>query len=207
MRLTVVPRPSAPAVKQLCAQVVPGATPEYVTCEYDASAGHLTCFVDVEACVEKVGGAVQYGWRIWLLPAILVEAEFHSVWRAPSGKLIDVSTPPDVASRILFAPDTVRAYEGRQLNNVRMPLGEDRRIGVFIQLCNRIFEEENRGELAEQHGSVQITPVLHQLLQRQQGLGRDLMALSEKALLERVGRNDTCPCGSGLKFKCCCGSG
>jgi SEC-C motif-containing protein len=205
--MTLVPRPSAPAVKRLCAQVAPGAIPEYVACEYDESAGCLNCFIDVEARVEKSGGTVQYGWRIWLLPAILVEAEFHSVWRSPSGKLIDVSTPPDVASRILFAPDTVRAYEGRQVNNIRMPLGDDPRIAEFIRLYDRIFEEENRGELAKQHGAVQITPVLHQLLQKQQKLGRDLKALSEKALFERVGRNDSCPCGSGLKFKRCCRPG
>jgi uncharacterized protein YecA (UPF0149 family) len=26
----------------------------------------------------------------------------------------------------------------------------------------------------------------------------------DKALMEKLGRNDPCPCGSGKKFKACC---
>ncbi|MFK7885187.1 MAG: SEC-C metal-binding domain-containing protein [Phycisphaerales bacterium] len=29
-------------------------------------------------------------------------------------------------------------------------------------------------------------------------------AVGEKELLEKLGRNDPCPCGSGLRFKSCC---
>ncbi|MCC6907665.1 MAG: SEC-C domain-containing protein [Phycisphaerales bacterium] len=28
--------------------------------------------------------------------------------------------------------------------------------------------------------------------------------MGEKELLEKLGRNDLCPCGSGLRFKKCC---
>ena len=36
-------------------------------------------------------------------------------------------------------------------------------------------------------------------------VGREAAASAEKSKMEKVGRNDPCPCGSGKKYKNCCG--
>jgi preprotein translocase subunit SecA len=41
---------------------------------------------------------------------------------------------------------------------------------------------------------------------RMAGSGAEV-ALQQRRVGEKVGRNDLCPCGSGKKYKKCCGAG
>jgi uncharacterized protein YecA (UPF0149 family) len=57
----------------------------------------------------------------------------------------------------------------------------------------------NRGELADKHGAVALPAhVIVPMIRRKQ----ELMIMLRGG---KVGRNDPCPCGSGLKHKKCCG--
>ena len=105
---------------------------------------------------QKEGGSVCYGWRIWELPAVFVEGEFHAVWRSPQEDLFDVTPlPPSMQiDRILFVPDPARVYEGRQVNNVRRALTDNAAIHEFFRACDEGYELMNRGARAEQHGKI-----------------------------------------------------
>jgi len=201
------PEANAPAVVKLCEAVCSGEEPRYVKRQFDQSAGTLDCFVDVDRRVSEQGGQTEYGWRIWIWPAVLIEAEFHAVWRSPEGELIDISTPPDYASCVLFLPDPTRVWDGRQVKNVRVPLADNAEIAELIGIYDRVFEIQNHGELAYQYGRVEIesTPEIEDLMERQLRVSASLARHSDCAMSRKVGRNELCPCLSGLKFKKCCG--
>jgi hypothetical protein len=134
----------------------------------------------------------------------MVEAEFHAVWRDPNGALHDLTPKALPIHRILFLPDPVRVYEGRQVNNIRRAISSAGAVKDFIEAADAMFEFMNRGERANQHGQLRITAeeAIELKLIRQQGTKAYARIL---ASLPSPGRNDPCPCGSGRKFKKCHG--
>ena len=65
---------------------------------------------------------------------------------------------PDLMTALGRVPDPRARYAGRQVDNVRVPLSSDPRVRQFIYLCQRRFELENTGALADQHGLVELPP-------------------------------------------------
>lgn len=108
--------------------------------------------------VAEHGGESVVGWAIWEVPGVYIEAEFHSVWRASDGALHDLTPRPTPLDSILFLPDPSRQYRGRQVDNVRQPLVEDRDVFRYLYLGKRIFELTNAGPLADQHGEISLPP-------------------------------------------------
>jgi len=159
----------------------------------------LECFENVRMCVEQRGGSALYGWLIWRWPGVLVEAEFHCVWQSASGELEEVTPRPDGDTRVLFVADPDRTYAGISLDNVRVPLRDDKLVRDFIRAFELKFEVLNRGERAKQHGLVsvsaaEIEPIL------------DMAALTEQMLLDGLSQHSRCICGSGLKYRKCHGT-
>lgn len=80
------------------------------------------------------GGSPQSGWVLAQDKFKgFAEAIFHTVWRAPDGKLMDVTPRVDLEKRLLFVPDgrrtiTLTEVEGRPaittFENVRVFQGE-----------------------------------------------------------------------------------
>ncbi len=118
---------------------------------------------------------MQYGWTIWYLPGVLMEAEFHAVWLSSDGDYLDVSPHPIHLhpERILFLPDPNTAYRGRQIDNVRIPLSKDPKVREFKRHNEEKFRLLNEGELADQHGPVTV-PQLRPILRRLAELAADL---------------------------------
>jgi hypothetical protein len=147
-----------PAVRALCDRLVPGEVPVVLEVEHPPWAKPRDCTANVERAVSDHGGSVLYGWQLWEVPDVMVEAEFHAVWVDPTGSMRDV-TPKDLPfEQSVFLADPSLRYEGRQIDNVRMPLHEDPLIREFIAAAEAYFEATNRGELADMHGD--ITPFL-----------------------------------------------
>jgi hypothetical protein len=65
------------------------------------------CHLNVAHMVRQHGGTVQCGWMIWSSP-MLVDAEFHAVWKSPTGKFCDVTPRVDGEEMVLFLPDHSR---------------------------------------------------------------------------------------------------
>lgn len=96
-------------------------------------------------------------------------------------------------------PDKVRKYQGKQIDNIRHPLTDNPLIEEYIEICEKMFQETNRGELAYTHGEIELPKNVIVPL--------SLRATEIENILIRsqVRRNDPCICGSGLKYKKCCG--
>lgn len=139
-------------VRQFCSEVVPGAAGERVACDPEWSAADLDCFVTVQQRVASAGGACVLGWAIWEWPRVLIEAEFHAVWRSPTGALVDIAMRPFDADAITFVVDPQATYDGKQRDNVRRALHKDPVVRRFIHLQERRFRLFNAGPLAALYG-------------------------------------------------------
>lgn len=170
-RVLVLPRPvtDSPSVRCLCERLVPGGIPSVLKVEIPPSSIPNDCTANVERVIGAHGGGVQLGWQLWeTLPGVMIEAEFHAVWIDLDGDLRDV-TPKAIPgiTHVVFLSDPDLRYEGRQIDNVRVALLDDRLIEEFIETAERYCEATNRGELADFHGDLtpHLTPEITALAQ------------------------------------------
>lgn len=88
------------------------------------------CHFNAWLQTRHAGGKPQSGWILTQdkLQAF-AEAIFHTVWKSPDGRLLDVTPRTDLEKRILFVPDptrsiTLTSYEGHPaihtFDNVRV---------------------------------------------------------------------------------------
>lgn len=159
----------------------------------------LECFENVRVHAQQHGGTAVHGWLIWLWPNVLIEAEFHCVWRSSAGHLAEVTPRPDGDGRVLFVADPRRVYDGCSVDNIRIALRDDKVIRDFIRSFELKFAGMNRGDRAKQHGYVsvpadEIEPLL------------ELGMLTENMIRQGLRDHDPCICGSGRKYKKCHGS-
>ncbi len=60
------------------------------------------CSDGVRLKVAADGGQPVYGWTIWEWGSAFLTAEFHCVWRSPTGDLIDITPKPNRETTIVF---------------------------------------------------------------------------------------------------------
>jgi SEC-C motif len=191
--LTHPPASITKAVKRFVTQLVTGGTPIWVPVEPFPESLADDCFNNVAAVVSTRGGTSVIGWTIWEWPNTYLEAEFHALWKAKDGRLLDVTPKEGGEGQILFVCDSSRTYVGQFVDNARMPLRDDVLIGDYIALSAHLFNVTRVGKPGE--------PVV---LDRAvvEPIARHHMALGE--MLKRGMRDhDPCFCGSGKKYKRC----
>lgn len=116
------------------------------------------CFENVARQVEECGGEVVHGWRIYIMPGLFLEAEFHAVWKAPDGRLVDVSLPPEEGtSRIVFFPDPTRSFQGEPIPSIHWPLAKMKELNEYL----KAFEEDRLAirESVRSHGIAYNEPI------------------------------------------------
>lgn len=195
---TSTPREITRKIRLLASKVAPGETPLYVSVLPEPGALPNECFQNTEIKAQRDAGSVVYGWQLWEWPSVLIEAEFHAVWRSPDGRLIDITPKPGDEEMILFVTDKQRAYQGISVDNVRIALRDDLLVHHFILLSERIFETVNRGDLKDQFGRVSLPADEIEPLLYHQNLVSEMLKKGLRA------QND-CICGSGKKYKRCHG--
>lgn len=157
---------------------------------------------NVKNKIERDGGSIQYGWVIWEWVNVLVEAEFHAVWRSPEGRLICVSPNDQNEDKILFLPDDSRVFDGtNRVDNLRMSLRQEEVVDEFIRVSQQLVKEQER-LTGGQFGlvSMPLTPDLRKLAVRHMELMEEI-----KRLPPVPKPNADCPCGSSRRYRECCG--
>lgn len=197
MKRETTPARITDKILELCNQVVPGREPEYVPVEVQSGSLPNECFPNVERMVSEYGGRQVNGRSIWQWANILVEAEAHAVWENPEGKLIDITPHDNGEAEILFLRDETMVYAGRSIGNIKLALTDSPLVAELLDLTKK-----TENIMCEYEPGTEIT-----VIELRQRLGP--MAIRQKMIMEklyqRVGRNDPCPCQSGLKYKRCCG--
>jgi hypothetical protein len=169
-----------PEVLAFCRQIDPTREPLFVPRRPAPGAASGNPFALLKDHASRHGGRVQYGWTITEQPGWYLEGEFHAVWVAPTGELIDITPGQEGVSRLLFLPDSGRTFQGASLPNRFFALSPSPDVGAVVQD-------------AEFHARLRADA--------------ETRARRERVRPGAVGRNDPCPCGSGLKYKKCCGRG
>lgn len=181
MVATTTPNGVNKHIRELCRRLDVDSDPRFLPVLARDDSGLGDCFNDVKRHVVEHGGSLVHGWMLWEWPGVLVEAEFHGVWRSPSGELIDVTKKGDGETEILFVPDEVRIYEGSRIDNVRHAVGKNPKIQTFIQTQNRFYKlfSERHGNLV---GEVELDDELAEMAYRNALLAEELATSSEAML-------------------------
>ena len=167
-----------PAIREFCRQIDPSREPLLVPVRPARDAASGNRFALVKDHASRHGGGVQYGWTLSEQPGWYLEAEFHGVWVAPTGELVDIAGRADGRTAVLFLPDSRRTYRGESLPNRFFALSTSPDVRAMVQD-------------AEFHAGLRADA--------------ETRARRERVRPGAVSRNDPCPCGSGLKYKKCCG--
>ena len=174
-----------------CASITSDSSPEYIDVCPAPWAALNECFNNVYRMVKQYGGSMISGWAVWQRGNMLLDAEAHAIWRAPDGKLIDITPHSYNEKRILFLFDSSVCYQGVTIPSHRQALTDSPLVAEFI----RLYSERDHIMQTSTLGNVYVMPAdLHSRINALQFI-----------FAQEVGRNDPCPCGSGLKFKKCCG--
>jgi hypothetical protein len=150
--MTTPPRITAD-VRRLCRKLGDVDEPVFISVEARTDCGINDCFIDVEKQVEDSGGSIQHGWLVWEIPGIIIEGEFHAVWRKLDGSLLDVTRKQDGETLVLFVPDRVRRFQGQCVLTIYHAVGRDPRIRKLIEVSSRfqrLFAKRCRGRFGEE---------------------------------------------------------
>jgi hypothetical protein len=143
-------------VRALCRKLAPGIDPAYVEHLPLVNKPFNECFMIVPEHIAIHGGKPRYGWALFELKRVWLEAEFHVVWEREDGVLIDLSPRPAPLDQILFLPDPKREYEGIQVQSVFHRLSKKESVKRFLSLTEDFHAAMNEGDLANvQSGYVQ----------------------------------------------------
>lgn len=183
------PRDITPEIQELC-QSISEYEPVFVPVIADPKSLINECFYNVDAYIAKHGGQRVLGRSIWQRANVMIEAEAHAVWKSPDGELVDVTSHDNGVSSILFLATPKMTYEGNVIPNIRKALTASPLVAEFIAL----YDERDQ-IAAETPGNAYSLSTA--MLRR--------MYEIEQIFNQRVGRNDPCPCQSGMKYKKCCG--
>lgn len=197
MYLMYPPKKIEEHVSTFCTGLNSNNQPVFLNVVPDKGALGLDCFVNVKKRIDKNGGDIVYGWSIWEWPGVMIESEFHAIWKKPNSELIDITPNSFNFNQILFLPDETLEYTGIQVNNIRIPLAEDKDIEEFIDISNKMFDEINKGDLKYQHGAISVDEIYLALQDEKKNI-------LYKLIKRYIGPNSLCPCGSKKKNKKCC---
>jgi hypothetical protein len=199
--ITGIPTGTFSYVLEFCNDVVNNGIPVYVSVNPIRDAKVNECFPNVERVVKERGGESIIGWQIWEWYGVMIEAEFHAIWRNPQNELVDITPKVLPFEKILFLPDPNARYEERQINNIRKSLNNDLLVEEFIRTADKKFTLLNEGGRATQRAIS---------LSEEESREHDCLQFKLASLLMQIinkvpGRNELCRCGSGRKFKKCHG--
>ena len=201
--MEITPRKLHRFVLELSKSIAGDAVARYVPVQPAPVALPNECFFNVPQQVARDQGAIQYGWCLWEVLGLFIEAEVHAIWVSPGGEWIDVTPKVNHEKEILFLPDNTVTWDENsrfRRDNIRMAMKNDPVVLAFIaaaKACARYMEEST--DTSDPRKMVMDRVHWERLEGRKIELQRKMVSL-------RVSRNDLCRCGSGEKSKKCCGT-
>lgn len=148
----IIPSNNNKKVLEFCRQIS-DSVPFYIDVIPEVTSTSKYCHHNVKIYTEKNAGEIVYGWIIWQQTHMMLEAEFHSVWKSPCGRYLDI-TPNRIGSKqILFVPDMEHSYDF--YGNTR--------------LCNKWHPLTNHPDFKKLN---EVLQKHHELLESYPGLGK-----------------------------------
>ncbi len=199
--MLIVPKKNHRFVDALCSKIVPNTVPIRVPVSPDRKAQLNECFFNVRKKMEREGGNILHGWCLWEFPGLFIEAEFHSLWIAPNGGLLDITPKQDGESEILFLPDPSAVFDEAAYNrrdNVRLAIKDHPIVHEFLKCAEeRIRLLSSSTDRCNPRLSDTDEATHDEIFERMSGLQISMFSL----LIEK---KDMCPCGSAENYEDCC---
>jgi len=197
MKYETTPQKITDKILELCNEINRGGIPEYINAMPIAECEAGKCFENVSRKIKTSGGQQVNGWVIWQWNNMLIEAEPYSVWQTPEGECVDI-TPREIGvQRILFLPDLCVEYGTGSHKSIMRPLTDSELVAELIHIAEEIDRILESYTKPEDIPVAVVGPLLKPYKERKD----EILAI----LNRKVGRNEPCVCGSGLKYKKCCG--
>lgn len=198
------PNPVDRHIHAFCALIAGDSKPRLLPIHPVSDALPLECFPNVAREVDRNGGRIVYGWSIWELPGIYVEAEHHAVYEDARGNWADITPAqlPHITQRLFIADESAVfdfQNEGMRRDNIRHALVGDPLVQRFFDTAkayNAIMDS------IPGFGEVRV-PL--ETARRLEALQIENARLTYVLGMKYTPRNSPCFCGSGKKFKKCHG--
>lgn len=195
--MEIVPPFLSEEICQFCSEIS-SEQPIYLDIYREADSLIEECFPNVQRKIERDGGRIIYGWKIWIKPSLFIEGEFHSIWESDEGQWVDITPNRNGETNILFLPDSHMLYNDKQVNNIRKNLSTNRLVDDYILLNDTFYHFTNHDEKSFQRVR-HFTGVEVNIFE----WITDWKSQLERMLNEGKTPGCSCPCGSGLKYKKC----
>lgn len=198
--LATTPSKITGQVRDFCATIKPGAEPVYMAVQPMDFATRDHCFQNVQAVVHVDGGTIVYGWMIWVMPNVYIEAEHHAVYQDSSGGLRDVTPKVHEEQSILFLRDDERPYDWvdfKRRDNFRRALSSHPSVQPYLDLAAEtaaVFDKHSR----EHTLSLTLDGEMKEYAKRAFSTQSEFLRFAVQA-------DSSCTCGSGKKVRKCCG--
>ena len=115
--------------------------PVWVDVKPSNGAVEQQCYYNVRDAVSRDGGSVEFGWIIWELPDVYIEAEHHAVWCSEGVNLLDLTPKSDNEEVILFLPDPKSRFffnNPKWYDNHRLPISGAPEVATFLKSSERL---------------------------------------------------------------------
>ena len=159
-------------------------------------------FPEVGECSKAVfimqniyGGSCVFGWKISQLSNLFIQCNAYMMWKKEDGTVVDVTPDTYIDSQTLFLPD-------ESITSVEVA-------PKLFTITKSIYANELVEIVQEMFGYLKYAK--HpELLTNEERQRLFYLKKRKDEIIEivsrNVGRNDKCPCCSGIKYKKCCGS-
>lgn len=204
--LATVPHTITDEILAFCKTIIPSSTPLFISTKVQKGTSKGECFTNVSNSLEH-NELSHYGWIIWQTSTHLLQAEFHSVVELDDQSLVCITPYHRPFEKILFLPDPTFTYNNNRIPSKYYPTSDAPETKEFIHALQAISELEvtmsnpqavayinHPDNVAQKESLSQTIHSMEQAVER-----------FERMVLQGVGSNSLCICGSGKKFKKCCG--
>jgi len=195
------PKDIFPYVIEFTKFISPNSTPFFIEITNNPSGVIKECVENVENYIKLHGGEKVFGWKIWEWYGIMIEAEFHTIWRSPVGDFKDVTPEEQPFEQVLFLSDDILKYKEEQIDNIRKPLSDNPDVLDYIKAHESLFKFMNQGERKTFHGEIDLSGYE---TEEWKIIQINIAKLGMKITNSIPKRNDLCRCGNGMKAKKCC---
>lgn len=195
-----VPKKITKTIEELAGEICPGSRPVYIDVDNTLSlSDEDDCFANVAKKMMADGGDFQFGWAVWEWPEVMLEAEFWAVWVNGQGQWVDV-TPRARGEKVLFIADNETKPGEKPIDSLLKPIMHHPLVLQYIEISRSIWQKTDELTAAGKD-EITVCERIAPMAARKEELEKEI----EKTIAGGVGRNDRCSCGSGKKFKNCCG--
>ena len=174
------------------------------------------CWLNVPFVIAKDGGEIVPGRIVWIeASGKWLHLEAHCCWRKPDGTIVDPNPKADKELEIAFVEEPLK-WEGQLIVSRYHCFTDEPDVVEFLEMIqqwqtnvSQLQENEFRRPVEQDASHRRGFAAMRVISPVPSGFASDAIGCgggTARHERQRIGRNETCPCGSGRKFKRCCGA-